>query len=259
MNDAWIRLVCKYTAPNLQKLFTAQKSHLTLFRLVSRHFSSEGSMACGPVAVHRLWSSHSLVNHPCPRCERMSRRAKVRRYYKNFANFAILMNLRTSAFSQIRFAKLLSQLLFVPLGGALIAFNPWLPMWIGTGFQILGILSAIILVPSDRPLSDRSEGQEPLLNDAASGLAPTKPRSIGSILSELSDWAMANSRLIPLVFSFFVFQLGEQAGLTLLLQYAAKRLHWTLSKVCLLYCLHAGTTHTVFRHHFSYLSVPELI
>lgn len=192
-------------------------------------------MASGPLAVHRIRSSHSLVNHPCSRCECMSRRAKVRCCGNEILDFAVLKYLRTSAFSQIRSAKLLSQLLFVPLGGALISLNPWLPMWVGTGFQILGILSAIILVPSDCPSSDQSEDREPLLDDVASDTAPTKSRSISSILGELSGWAAANSRLVPLVLSFFVFQLGEQAGLTLLLQYAAKRLNWTLSKVCSLY------------------------
>lgn len=113
-------------------------------------------------------------------------------------------------------------------------------MWVATGFQVLGILSAVILVPSDHRSRDKCEDREPLLNDAAWETAPTKSRSISSILSELSEWAAANSRLVPLVLSFFVFQLGEQAGLTLLLQYAAKRLHWTLSKVRSSYHLHVA-------------------
>lgn len=40
-----------------------------------------------------------------------------------------------------------------------------------------------------------------------------------------------NARLIPILLSFFAFQVGDQGGRKLLLQYVAKRLDWTIGKV----------------------------
>jgi hypothetical protein len=111
-------------------------------------------------------------------------------------------------------------------------------MFISTGFMVLGFVAAVLLVPSDWPSeSVRNNEHQRLLDPEDCGPAPAKAgclrsTNLASKILQLADWAAANSQLVPLVLSFFVFQLGEQAGLTLLLQYAAKRLEWTLSKVC---------------------------
>lgn len=109
-------------------------------------------------------------------------------------------------------------------------------MFISTGFMISGFIAAVLLVPGNWPETSRSSETQVLLDEEESANLPDKPpqfslTGIASKVSQLSDWAATNSRLVPLVLSFFVFQLGEQAGLTLLLQYAAKRLSWTFSKV----------------------------
>lgn len=110
-------------------------------------------------------------------------------------------------------------------------------MFISTGFMISGFIAAVLLVPGNWPAETaRNSERQRLLDDESSIEAPAKSKwyswtSVTSKISQLADWAAENSRLLPLVLSFFVFQLGEQAGLTLLLQYAAKRLDWTLSKV----------------------------
>lgn len=138
---------------------------------------------------------------------------------------------RTSAFSQIRSAKLLSQLLFVPLGGMLATtYTPWLPMFLGTGAFLCAVLAAILLVPADdlsKPVSETSQPK------------PTTTTLRAKIVS-LSEWAADNARLIPMILSFFVFQLGEQAGLTLLMQIAGQRLRWSLSKASILISVRAG-------------------
>lgn len=140
---------------------------------------------------------------------------------------------RTSAFSQIRSAKLLSQLLFVPLGGMLATtYTPWLPMFLGTGAFLCAVLAAILLVPADdlsRPASETSQPKP-----------TTTTTTLRAKIASLSEWAADNARLIPMILSFFVFQLGEQAGLTLLMQIAGQRLRWSLSKASLLISVRAG-------------------
>lgn len=109
-------------------------------------------------------------------------------------------------------------------------------MFVSTGFMISGFIAAVILVPGDWPSEPaHSIERQGLLQDESAGVHSKAQwfswTGIRSSTSHIADWAASNSRLVPLVLSFFVFQLGEQAGLTLLLQYAAKRLDWTLSKV----------------------------
>ncbi|KAK2597400.1 hypothetical protein QQS21_006024 [Conoideocrella luteorostrata] len=216
MNDVWIRLV--YWFPHIFPVRAVWIAGL---------WQSFGSGAATLSSI-----THALVADACPEEQ------------------------RTFAFSQIRSAKLLSQLIFVPVGGALISLNPWIPMFISTGVFICGFLAAILLVPSDWPPSPSGrrshresqgllDGQDVPQDDDDDDDDDDKSswlsrRGIAATFSVLTDWAVENSRLLPLVLSFFVFQLGEQAGLTLMLQYAAKRLSWTFSKASLLISIRAG-------------------
>ncbi|KAK9435634.1 Major facilitator superfamily domain, general substrate transporter [Metarhizium brunneum] len=205
MNDAWIRLV--YWFPDVFPVRAVWIAGL---------WQAIGSGAATLSSV-----THALVAEACPEEQ------------------------RTSAFSQIRSAKLLSQLIFVPIGGALISTNPWVPMFVSTGFMISGFTAAVILVPGDWPSEPaHSIERQGLLQDESAGVHSKAQwfswTGIRSSTSHIADLTASNSRLVPLVLSFFVFQLGEQAGLTLLLQYAAKRLDWTLSKASFLISVRAG-------------------
>lgn len=116
-------------------------------------------------------------------------------------------------------------------------------MFISTGFTILGFIAAVLLVPADEaskrkettfsPHSDETQSLLAQNNDhsSAGNDNPSPWGRLSAKAKNLANWTVANASLVPLILSFFVFQLGEQAGLTLLLQYAAKRLHWTLSTV----------------------------
>lgn len=155
-------------------------------------------------------------------------------------------------------------MLFVPIGGALIVFNPWLPMFIATGFTISGFIAAVLLVPADQ--TNKTQTVE---TDEATPLIDTEGTTISSAKSKtftwqnftdqakrLGGWVAANSRLIPLILSFFVFQLGEQAGMALLLQYAAKRLEWSLSKASLFHRPERSFIANKLRPPSSYPSAP---
>ncbi|KJK78447.1 hypothetical protein H634G_06145 [Metarhizium anisopliae BRIP 53293] len=211
MNDAWIRLV--YWFPDVFPVRAVWIAGLW--------------QAIGSGAATLSSITHALVADACPE--------EQRQVYETI----------TSAFSQIRSAKLLSQLIFVPIGGALISTNPWVPMFVSTGFMISGFIAAVILVPGDWPSEPaHSIERQGLLQDESPGVHSKAQwfswTGIRSSTSQIAGWTASNSRLVPLVLSFFVFQLGEQAGLTLLLQYAAKRLDWTLSKASFLISVRAG-------------------
>lgn len=112
-------------------------------------------------------------------------------------------------------------------------------MLISSIFMIAGFLAALFLVPETLPsVAGNSESNEMRGLHAGEGRRDSPKRSLllrmqesGARIAELGHWMVRNARVIPLVISFFVFQLGEQAGSTLLLQYASKRLGWSLGKV----------------------------
>ena len=121
-------------------------------------------------------------------------------------------NNKTTAFSQIKSARLLSQIIFIPLGGALIPISPWIPMLISSGFMVVGLAVAVIWVPETLPsASSSNEGRE-----ESTGQIPNEdntkislPLRIQESVASIAKLAMKNTRVIVLVLSFFVFQLGE--------------------------------------------------
>lgn len=146
---------------------------------------------------------------------------------------------RTTAFSQIRSARQIAQLVFVPAGGALISIDPWVPMIISFVFMILGFVVAAVAVPETLFNSVRGNANgehEPLLNNhdrievSKAGLWSRLHESLSS-LTAAAQLVGTNGRLVLLVLCFALFQVGEQAGGTLLLQYVAKRLNWTIGQV----------------------------
>lgn len=106
-------------------------------------------------------------------------------------------------------------------------------MLISSGFMVVGFAVALIWVPETLPsTSSRNEGSE-----ESTGQIPNEDNNKMSLhlhlqesVASIAKLAMKNTRVIVLVLSFFVFQLGEQAGSGILLLYAS-RLGWSLSKV----------------------------
>ncbi|KAK5994895.1 Efflux pump ustT [Cladobotryum mycophilum] len=106
---------------------------------------------------------------------------------------------RTTAFSQIRFARLLSKTISLPLGGGLISYNPWLPMFISLAFMVLGFLAALIMVPETLPPSktdDVDEMQGLLMgNNQGTNLAQSiflRLQESLAIASRIGDWMTNN-------------------------------------------------------------------
>jgi Major Facilitator Superfamily len=140
---------------------------------------------------------------------------------------------RTTAFSQIKAAQLISQLIFVPLGGALIAVDPWIPMLISTAFMVVGFVAAVLFIPEIPPRNENSrEGgeAEPLI-PATDIVYSSRRRKLCAGVVEIRDWARAHWRVLPIAFCLFLFYLGEAGSSnSLLLLYVSKRLGWSLSQ-----------------------------
>ncbi|KAK3329762.1 major facilitator superfamily domain-containing protein [Apodospora peruviana] len=156
---------------------------------------------------------------------------------------------RTTAFSQIQSATLLSKLLFVPLGGYLSSVNPWLPMFIASIIMIVGFCVAVLFVPETLPFPaapGNGNDEAPLPSSTSGNHDDDKQplrihlRKQLDHLATFGQWMLSNTRVGLVILCFFLFHLGEQASGTILLQYAAKRLGWTLGEASYLISLSAG-------------------
>ncbi len=144
---------------------------------------------------------------------------------------------RTTAFSQIQTTRLLSQLIFVPTGGALIAINPWIPMMISSVLMVAGFAVAVKFIPETLPLSARGhiENQQLvfLVGNCPKGKDDLRQCMKQQLVefTDLGSWVIANIRVVLVLFSFLAFFLGAQLSGALLLQYSSRRFGWSFSKV----------------------------
>ncbi|ETS77363.1 hypothetical protein PFICI_11237 [Pestalotiopsis fici W106-1] len=157
---------------------------------------------------------------------------------------------RTTAFSFIQSAGLVSRVVFLPVGAGLMSIDPWIPMVTTSGLGVLSFLVALLLVPEtlqlDKQSSDERGDTEQLLGARSNGqdkvgLHP-RLKILISRAVDLNHWIMGNARVVCLLICLFTFYLGQQSDGTILLQYASKRLHWTLGQASLLLSLRAGVT-----------------
>lgn len=139
---------------------------------------------------------------------------------------------------------MIAQFLFVPIGGTLVSVNPWIPMFFSSAATVLGFLSALIFLPETLPPTrsgihngatpevhrDPSAGHTPDVATAKHDL-PHHWQSFRSALVRVRQWVRGNARLVLVLTCFFLCSVGQQAGGSLLLQYASKRLDWSLGKV----------------------------
>ena len=140
---------------------------------------------------------------------------------------------RATAFAWVQSALLLAQFVFTPVGGALISQDPWIPMFICSGFMVLGLLVAMVFLPETLPLADRKSNDASELptersRRAKSGLQIQE--RLGS-LANIGLWLLGNSKLSMTLLCFFFFAVGQQENSSLLLQYAYKRFNWSLGEV----------------------------
>lgn len=111
-------------------------------------------------------------------------------------------------------------------------------MAIGQAFMATGFLVALLFVPET--LSPRSSTRAPsgeagaVIEARAHGArkaihGDVRERLKASMLP--FRWMAKNAELVLCLLCFLLFHLGEQADALLILQYAAKRLGWTVGEV----------------------------
>lgn len=135
---------------------------------------------------------------------------------------------------------MIAQFIFVPVGGTLVSINPWIPMIISSVVTALGFLGALIFLPETLPSAER-DSTTTSVNDNHHGdqTSPTGTKhgfqvrwtNLVAGSAAMMKWVKQNSRLVVALACFFPWSIGQQASGTLLLQYASKRLNWSLGKV----------------------------
>lgn len=145
-------------------------------------------------------------------------------------------------------STIISRFIFVPVGGYLISIDVWLAMWIGYLVQVLGFLVAVFFIKETlSPTSNatNSSPAESVTTDETDGTAEEtmKPKTVREHVEhylekakEAGTWMLRNPKIVLLLICFWLYMMGEQAEMLLMIQYASKRLGWSFGKVrfCLL-------------------------
>ncbi|KAK3898068.1 major facilitator superfamily domain-containing protein [Staphylotrichum tortipilum] len=140
---------------------------------------------------------------------------------------------RSTAFFQLGAAFLGSQMVAGPLGGAMLVWNPWVPLLASLAILVITNL-AVIIFPETVHVHDGSKAAEaepdPESDADANVSWLTKLwRKAGPGLAEVWDFVLGNTQLAFLMVSLVFVILGRFVG-ELLLQYARARYEWSWSK-----------------------------
>lgn len=136
---------------------------------------------------------------------------------------------------------MISQLVFIPLGAALMSVNKWLPMMMSSALMILGIFLALALLPETLPAKKKAEDEADLITERADMDDRSSPRQNGThtvdggkstaikkVIAKVVS--MINVHAVLIILAFLAIYLGEQVQGPVFLQYISKKLHWTIAK-----------------------------
>ncbi|KAM3523409.1 hypothetical protein MY4038_008209 [Beauveria bassiana] len=148
---------------------------------------------------------------------------------------------RTTSFSYIQAAVLMSEIISIPLGSAFVSTNPWIPI-LGS----VGILAATLVIvllflgryfPSSPPKyesicgKDHDDDGNVSSNPVIESVAATnlqKPASASTSVNAVGHW-LSRDVLLMLV-AFFCCQLSRQFS-SVLLQFSSFKFSWNYAKV----------------------------
>ncbi|OGM41898.1 MFS multidrug transporter [Aspergillus bombycis] len=149
---------------------------------------------------------------------------------------------RTTAFSQLYAAVLISELISIPLGSALISLDPWIPVLGSLGFMALGILFALLFAPNFVNSAAKSQDCErDIQSQGPNSVAPGKMRDrLSYTWAKVGDNCQWITRDVCLMLgAFFMCQLSRQ-GSGILLQYSSFKFNWGYAKASYLISLRSG-------------------
>jgi len=170
---------------------------------------------------------------------------------------------RSTAFFRITGSVLIAQLVAIPFSSLLMEYDPWLPMFLGTGAMVFGGLLLIVLPETLSKTPDswswaRDEHSETIGDD------PPKATLIGGlvarskkILSNLHSISIS-PLMVALILTFLANSLARSA-VELLLQYASYRYHWTIAQASLLLPLRTAVQLVLLLFLLPYLSYVLII
>ncbi|KAL6786332.1 putative MFS multidrug transporter [Trichoderma sp. SZMC 28012] len=165
------------------------------------------------------------------------------------AGAASLSSISHVMVADLQSAIMIAQFIFVPVGGTLVSIDPWIPMMISSVVTVLGFFGALIFLPETLQSTERDFSSPSVTdNDHGDQTSPTGTKhgfqirwtNLVAGCAAMMKWVKQNSRLVVVLVCFFPWSIGQQASGTLLLQYASKRLNWSLGKASYLVSLGAG-------------------
>lgn len=145
----------------------------------------------------------------------------------------------TTAFSQVHAAILISELISIPLGAALIAVDPWIPILSALYFSAITTLITLFFTLKYAKFIDSSSSQNKQSSDSDDGSLhlsiPVKKRlwdrwsqSVSNLATNVSPWLNVN--VVLMLVSFFFCQLGRQFS-SVLIQYCSYKFKWDYATV----------------------------
>ncbi|KAK2594401.1 hypothetical protein QQS21_007907 [Conoideocrella luteorostrata] len=140
---------------------------------------------------------------------------------------------RTTAFSQIHAATLLSELISIPLGSLLISVSPWIPVIGAPALMALATLVALLYIHN---FASSHTNKHMLDSDDSSWSLPSASSKktwyqLGSTtwkLASASGWITKDVMLM--LVAFFLCQIGRRCS-SVLLQYSSVTLDWEFATV----------------------------
>ncbi|KAL2161020.1 hypothetical protein VTH06DRAFT_8733 [Thermothelomyces fergusii] len=135
---------------------------------------------------------------------------------------------RATVFFQIAAVFLASQMIAGPLGGAMLLWDPWIPLLVSLLVLILAALSVLIFPETVYLHDGKGSREEPgLVGNDAPGMAKLVRRAREGFL-DLRAFVFGNRSIVFLLLSFVFVILGRYAG-EILLQYSTDRYGWSWS------------------------------
>ncbi|EED22271.1 conserved hypothetical protein [Talaromyces stipitatus ATCC 10500] len=146
---------------------------------------------------------------------------------------------RTTAFSQITAAALISEFLSVQLSAWLMSISPWIPYLGSSSIFTIGLISLIVLIPetyipkSESLIVDTSTEEENLTSALGrpSWIVRLASRigQLKNMLGAIFIWMRRNVPAMLIISSFFIANIGKQTSV-ILLQYITQKFHWTFAQ-----------------------------
>lgn len=152
----------------------------------------------------------------------------------------VIIEYRTAAFSQVHGAVLLSELISIPLGAALIAVNPWIPVLSALGFSAAAtLISFFFTLKYSKYIDVKPKGTNLSVSsndDDSPSLAypPAKTtwsrwrQHVTDLAADISPWL--NRNVLLMLVAFFFCQLSRQFS-SVLIQYCSYKFNWGYAKV----------------------------